>query len=633
MDEAAVAAGDKPGLTFTPPTELFADPERERRWRARVTGTTLGLPHSAARRPERSMLGSNRSGTHELWLWDREADSLVQATERESGTEHGALSADGEWLWWFNDTGGNEFGHWVRQPFDGGTAKAVAPEAGDGIASGLALGHGPRGAVAVFALAVREGIAVWRQFEGQPAEAIYRHEQDGMSGPIAPDGSRVAIRHSEHGDASTPGIRVLDVDSGDSVAEMRDEGKQLLPIGFAPAAGDPRLLVRHERRGRHELLLWNTDSGEQQELAIDLPGQVDGIWLDAETLAIRHTHHARVTLHLCRADGSDLREIGPSDGSVLDVERRPGGALEYSWTSSQKAPRVYRWSPSDGSQPLFPDSPDAPPDGAPASVEWVDGPGGPIPVLVVRPQNAPSTPGRTLFWLHPGPDLDDADVYSPRLAVWADAGWTVIATNYRGSTGYGAAWRQAIVGRPGLTELEDLAAVHGWALSQGLADPQSCLLAGSSWGGYLTLLALGLQPERWRGGIGVVPVTDHAMSYELGQEPLRAMARALFGGSPEEVPERYAAASPLAVAEHVRAPVAIIAGENDTRIPIQQVDAYADKLSSLGRAPAVYRFGGGHGSQVSGTLEEFLLISVSFAEAVMAVAPGAPTPDTGLQPR
>lgn len=136
-------------------------------------------------------------------------------------------------------------------------------------------------------------------------------------------------------------------------------------------------------------------------------------------------------------------------------------------------------------------------------------------MLVVRPQNAPTTPDRTLFWLHPGPDLDDADVYSPRLAVWADAGWTVISTNYRGSTGYGAAWRQAIVGRPGLTELEDLAAVHDWAVGQGLADPQACLLAGSSWGGYLTLLALGLQPERWRGGIGVVPVTDHAMSYEL----------------------------------------------------------------------------------------------------------------------
>lgn len=632
MDGAAVASGHQPGLTFTAPEQLFADQERESRWRARVNGLAMGLPRSAGQRPERSVLGSNRSGTYELWLWDRADDTFRQATSRDAGTEHGELSADGEWLWWFSDIGGNEFGRWVRQPFHGGPAHDVAPEAGDGVASGLALGHGPNGPVAVFALAVQEGIAVWRQFDGQPAEAIYRHDQDGMSGPLSTDATRVAIRHSEHGDASTPGIRVLDVATGHSVAEMRDEGKLLCPIGFAPRPGDPRLLVRHERYGRDELLLWDTDTGHQREITIELPGQLDAIWLDADNLAVRHTHHGRATLHRCRLDGSELTQIGPDEGCVLGVARRPDGALEYSWTSSQTATRIYHWTPEQGTTLMFPDDEQAPPDGAPASLDWVEGPGGPIPVLVVRPTTAPTGPGRTLFWLHPGPDLDDADVYSPRLAVWADAGWTVVSTNYRGSTGYGAGWRQAIVGRPGLTELEDLAAVHDWAIAEGIADPDACMLAGSSWGGYLTLLAAGLQPQRWRGGVGIVPVTDHAMSYELGQEPLRAMARALFGGAPDEVPDRYTAASPLAVAEQVRAPIAIIAGQNDTRIPIQQIDAYAEKLAALGRPPAVYRFGGGHGSQVSGTLEDFLRISVAFAEAVMHEELGGATPTSGRQP-
>lgn len=632
--DAAVGAAEaaRPGLSFTVPARLFADDAREQRWRARVNGLRVDLPRSAARRPDRAVLGSNRSGTHELWLLDRAADTFTQATQRDSGTELGELSADGEWLWWFRDDEGNEFGRWVRQPFTGGPAEDVAPEAGDGVASGLALGHGPHGPVAVFALAVREGIAIWRQYEGQPAEAIYRHEQDGMTGPLSQNATRVAIRHSEHGDASTPGIRVLDVNSGDSLAEVRDEGKMLTPIGFAPQDGDPRLLVRHERHGRDQLLVWDTDTGAQHELDIDLPGQIDGIWLDTEHLALRHVHHGHTTLHRFRVTDGELTQIGPDDGSVLAIGAGTDGGVDYIWTSSQKAPQAYRWHPGSGSSPLF--APEqAPPDGYPATGQWVEGPGGSIPVLVLRPTEAPAEPGRTVFWLHPGPDLDDADVYNPRLAVWADAGWTVISTNYRGSTGYGAAWRQAIVGRPGLTELEDLAAVHDWAVGTGLADPAECVLAGSSWGGYLTLLALGLQPQRWRGGVAVVPVTDHAMSYELGQEPLRAMARALFGGSPDEVPERYTAASPLAVADHVRAPVAIIAGENDFRIPIQQIDAYAEKLTALGRPPAVYRFGGGHGSQVSGTLEDFLLISVTFAEAVLAAEPGTATPTHGRQPR
>ncbi|NIB31115.1 prolyl oligopeptidase family serine peptidase [Pseudonocardia sp. MCCB 268] len=85
------------------------------------------------------------------------------------------------------------------------------------------------------------------------------------------------------------------------------------------------------------------------------------------------------------------------------------------------------------------------------------------------------------------PDLDDADVHARVFAVWADAGWTVISTNYRGSTGYGAAWRQAIVGRPGLTELGVTSPRSMTGPSpKRIADPER-MLAGSSWGGYLTL--------------------------------------------------------------------------------------------------------------------------------------------------
>ena len=55
----------------------------------------------------------------------------------------------------------------------------------------------------------------------------------------------------------------------------------------------------------------------------------------------------------------------------------------------------------------------------------------------------------------------------------------------------------AIEGRPGLTELADVAAVHTWAVEKGLADPARCVVTGASWGGYLSLLALGTQPDQW----------------------------------------------------------------------------------------------------------------------------------------
>ena len=87
--------------------------------------------------------------------------------------------------------------------------------------------------------------------------------------------------------------------------------------------------------------------------------------------------------------------------------------------------------------------------------------------------------------------------------------------------------------------------MHDWAVESGLADPAACVLEGWSWGGYLTLLGLGRQPERWAVGCAGVPVADYVAAYEDEMEPLRAFDRSLFGGSPTEVPETYRTASPL----------------------------------------------------------------------------------------
>ena len=124
------------------------------------------------------------------------------------------------------------------------------------------------------------------------------------------------------------------------------------------------------------------------------------------------------------------------------------------------------------------------------------------------------------------------------------------------------------------------------------------MIAGYSWGGFLALLALGTQPERWAAGIAGVPVADYVAAYEDEMEPLRAYDRALFGGSPAEVPEAYRDSSPLTYVDRVRAPVLVLAGENDPRCPIRQIDNYLDALAARGARYAVYRYDAGHGSMV-----------------------------------
>jgi dipeptidyl aminopeptidase/acylaminoacyl peptidase len=124
------------------------------------------------------------------------------------------------------------------------------------------------------------------------------------------------------------------------------------------------------------------------------------------------------------------------------------------------------------------------------------------------------------------------------------------------------------------------------------------VLAGGSWGGYLTLLGLGTQAGDWAAGVAGVPVADYVAAYEDEMEPLRAFDRTLFGGTPDEVPDVYERCSPLTYVAQVAAPVLVVAGANDPRCPIRQVDNYLGRLTELGKDHEVYRFDAGHGSLV-----------------------------------
>jgi dipeptidyl aminopeptidase/acylaminoacyl peptidase len=93
-------------------------------------------------------------------------------------------------------------------------------------------------------------------------------------------------------------------------------------------------------------------------------------------------------------------------------------------------------------------------------------------------------------------------------------------------------------------------------------------------------------------------VADYVAAYEDEMEALRAFDRALFGGSPADVPDAYRKANPITYVGRVRAPVLILAGDNDPRCPIRQVRRYVEQLRSLGGTVEVYRFDAGHGSLV-----------------------------------
>ncbi|MCW2633172.1 MAG: Acylaminoacyl-peptidase, partial [Pseudonocardia sp.] len=194
---------------------VFDDDEREARWRARFTAPRLTRPDWARDAPDRSVYACNATGTWELYAWDRATDTHRQFTDRPTGTAHGTVSPDGQELWWFADTDGDEFGHWVVEPFAGRPAAQQPPPALPGVPDAYSAGLDIGRIVVAAGASGNDGSTIWvRRGTDEPAEVIYQHVEDAGVGALSDDETLLAISHSEHGDSRHPSIRVLRVADG-----------------------------------------------------------------------------------------------------------------------------------------------------------------------------------------------------------------------------------------------------------------------------------------------------------------------------------------------------------------------------------------------------------------------------------
>jgi dipeptidyl aminopeptidase/acylaminoacyl peptidase len=584
-------------------------PERSERadepaWKQRFRAVRIMFPQWARDNAERLIYLSNSGGKFEVQTWDRKADVHRRLTDRPEGTGYrvpSRLEPSGERVWWFDDAKGNELGHWVRERFAGGGHEKIAPELAPSYSAGLALGRD-------FAIVGRstglEGSTVHVVRDGAAPRRIYSHQQSASVGELSRDETLFVLAHSEHGDNRNRAIRVLDVE-GRTVADLWDgPGKGLSPGDWSPVKGDERLIVGHDRDGVRRPMVYDVTAKREIPVTLDVPGEVAATrWYpDAKALLVVHDHRGHSELYRYDLVSGAVTKLATEPGAIDGARVRPNGEVWYMLDRSSEPAAVRELGGEVVLRPAG--SP------APSGVAYTDADVEGVHVFVAQPPGPGPHP--TYFFIHGGPEAHDRDTFSPTVQAWVDHGFAVVLVNYRGSTGYGKAWRDAIVGRPGLTELEDIAAVHEWALRTGIADPNRCVLGGGSWGGYLTLLGLGTQPGRWALGIGIVPIGDYIPAFEDEMEPLKRYDAALFGGTPTEVPETYRLSNPITYLESVQAPMLLLVGRNDPRCPSRSVDVYVERLKQLGKPHQEYRYDAGHGSLVIDESLKQLAMEIDF---------------------
>ena len=569
-------------------------------WERRFRASTISYPDWSPYAPDRVAYESTESGVWQLHVREVSSGLRRRVTDHPVGVITGAWSPNGEDIAWWEDENGDESGRWFVQPFGGGERKPLLTGIDRGWSEGIAWVPG----MLVVGISAADGFGIFASDDdGSTVKELARSTEHmavagrpggyNRGGPSA-DGTLVCVQHGEYGDEIHEALRVFDPRTGEVVADLVDDGMSLASSAWSPIPGDQRLAIVHERSGIPQPALWDPTTGGWTDIATGLEGEVSVAdwWPDASALLLSQLHDGRHRLYRFSLPEGELAAIEHPIGQVEWAQVRPDGGVWYRHSGGGTAPRIL----DQAGLEVVPLEGDPAPSGRPfESIRFANRHGDEVQAFLATPEG--DGPFPIFVRPHGGPTWLDEDRWHPEVQSYVDAGFAVVMVNYRGSTGRGAAWRDALIGDIGGPEREDLNDALDHLIDRGTADPERAVVGGWSWGGYLTLMMLGKHPERgWRCGIAGIPVGDYEDGYEELSPTLQAYDRALLGGRPDQVPELMADRNPIHSADDVEAPVLFLIGKNDSRCPYRQAMRYVRKLEARGHAHEVYLFETGHGS-------------------------------------
>ena len=188
-----------------------------------------------------------------------------------------------------------------------------------------------------------------------------------------------------------------------------------------------------------------------------------------------------------------------------------------------------------------------------------------------------------VVWVHGGPTWQVFDdwIFADFFHSLSLSGFAVIAPNYRGSTGYGAEFRKLNIGDLGGGELEDVVYAAEWLRKSKGIQCQKIAIAGFSYGGYMTLIALTTKPAVFAAGFAGVPVTDWIELREFEDAAFLANDEELWGGSVAQKEDLLRSRSPITHISKIKAPVLIQAGKKDARCAIQPILKFVKRLKEM----------------------------------------------------
>jgi len=191
-----------------------------------------------------------------------------------------------------------------------------------------------------------------------------------------------------------------------------------------------------------------------------------------------------------------------------------------------------------------------------------------------------SSPGIVLP--HGGPTGQTLDSFNRSVIALVSRGYAVIAPNVRGSTGYGMEFQNANVKDLGGGDLEDEVAGAKFMVATGYVDEKKIGITGGSYGGFMTLMAIGKKPDLWAAAVEQYGIINWYTMLQHEDPFLQEYEKSLLG-DPEKDRAVYENASPIKFLRNAKAPLLVLQGENDIRVPKEEAEQVVAIYKEVGR--------------------------------------------------
>jgi len=530
------------------------------------------------------------SGRSNLWKVNANGGWPIQLAQSDDRQYGESWSPDGKWIVFQQDKAGNELWDIFAIPSEGGEAINLTntPEireenprwSPDG--KTIALNHKPKEAT-VYNIALMDWAT--RKVTLLTHESTPDHLWQSVA--WSPDGKTLYANRLEVSFTDAD-IYAIDVASGNSTNLTSQQGKSLSTASSLSKDGRTLLITSNARSGYQNVALldiaskkitWVTDTqweasagdfspdGKRFTYAINADGRSDVYLGDtASTQSDKipiaggvNGFAASPTSFSSSGDRlllSHESSVEPADFWVYDLASRKPRQLTYSVIASLKA------APRPPSQVISYKSFDGK---TISALLWV-------PFNLKRDGSNPA-----LVLPHGGPTGQSQDYWSPRIAAFVSRGYICIAPNVRGSTGYGIEFQKANYKDLGGGDLQDEVYAAKFLEATGYVNPKKIGITGGSYGGFMTLMAIGRSPDVWAAGVELYGIINWMTMLQHEDAMLQEYEKSLLG---DPVKDRaiYDAASPITYIHHVKAPLLVLQGENDPRVPKEEAEQVVELL-------------------------------------------------------